>query len=290
MDRPHAALRAGLNATAGLLHLLGRHRYRLADGAANFAFALQPRRRSTTARNFQRILPGLGRREARRLAARSYREYARTALDFVYVHHLSRRRLVATFRAHGAEQLFELRRRRQGAVLVLFHLGTWDAGGAYATALGFPLTVVMADEGMAAIRDLVVWARSQMGMRAVLASRSSRAVLEALRQGELVALVADIPGATPGLEVGFLGHRTRISALPYRLAQHTGCPLIPVVAVRSPAGGYFIEVHRPLTVAGDGEPERELRPLLEVFEGAVRRWPEQWYPFEEGRFVDLGQS
>jgi hypothetical protein len=34
--------------------------------------------------------------------------------------------------------------------------------------------------------------------------------------------------------------------------------------------------------------QRALRPLLEVFERAVRRWPEQWYPFEEGRIRDLG--
>ncbi len=283
---PHAALRAGLNVTAGLLHLLGSHRYRLADAMANFAFAVQPRRRAITAANFQKVVPGLDRRAARQLAARSYREYARTGLDFVYVHRLSRPRLMSTFVSFGAERLLDLRLRGQGAVLVLFHLGTWDAGGAYATAIGLPLTVVMADEGSAAIRDLVVWARSEMGMHTVLASRSPRAVLAALRRGEVVALVADIPGDTPSLEVEFLGHLTEISDLPYRLAQHTGCPLLPVVAVRSPAGGYFIEVHDAVQVAPGADPQRALRPMIEVFERAVRRWPEQWYPFEKGRLRD----
>ena len=284
---PHAALRAGLNVTAGLMHLLGDHRYRLADSMANLAFAVQPQRRATTAANFRKVVPGLDRRGARRLAARSYREYARTALDFVYVHRLSRPRLLSTFTAFGAERLLDLRLRGQGAVLVLFHLGTWDAGGAYATAIGLPLTVVMADEGSAAIRDLVVWARSEMGMHTVLASHSPRAVLAALRRGELVALVADIPGDTPSMDVEFLGHLTRISDLPYRLAQHTGCPLIPVVAVRSPAGGYFIEVHDPVLVAPGADPQRSLRPVIEAFERAVLRWPEQWYPFERGRLRDL---
>ena len=285
---PHAALRAGLNGTAGFLHLLGSHRYRLADAVANFAFAVQPGRRATTAANFQKVLPGLDRRGARRLAARSYREYARTALDFIYVHRLSRPRLMSTFTAFGAERLLDMGLRGQGAVLVLFHLGTWDAGGAYATAIGVPLTVVMAEEGAAPIRDLVIWARSEMGMHTVLAPRSPRTVLPALRRGEVVALVADIPGDTPSLEVEFLGHRTKISDLPYRLAQHTGCPLLPVVAVRSPAGGYFIEVHDAVQVAPGADPQRALRPVLEVFERAVLRWPEQWYPFEKGRLRDLG--
>lgn len=281
--QPQAALRAGFDAAAGLVHLLGRRRYLISDSVANAAFALQPRRREVTAANFQAVFPQLGRRQARRLAARSYREYARTSLDFLYVHHLSRARLLAGFRAHGVEILHQLQAERRGAILLLFHHGAWDAGGAYASAVGLPLTSVMADEGAPALRDLVIWARAEIGMRVVPASQSARVVLETLRGGGLVALLADIPGDTPAVEVDFLGRRTKFSALPSRLAEHTGCPLIPVVSVRSPAGGYFIEVHPPHHLIPGDDPEAGLRPVLEVFERTVRRWPEQWYPFGEDR-------
>jgi len=49
------ALRAGLDATARLLHLFGEHRYLLADVVANATFALQPGRRRTTVRNYQAV-------------------------------------------------------------------------------------------------------------------------------------------------------------------------------------------------------------------------------------------
>jgi len=285
--RSQATLRAGLALSAAGLHLLGARRYRLSDALANAAFALLPAQRRAAARNYRRVFPEMGRRQARLLARRSFLEYARTSLDFVYVHRLPRPRLMPLFRGFGVEHLRRLGAAGEGGIVVLFHIGTWDAAGAWSSAVGLPLTVVMADEGSPAIQDLVIWARAQMGLRAVVASRSARAVLEALHGGGLVALLADIPGDTPSLEVEFLGHRTRISSAPSMLAARTGCPLVPVVATRSPSGTCLIEVHPPHRLSPDEDPAQALRPVLQVFEQAVRRWPEQWYPFQEGRLLDF---
>lgn len=286
VPQPKAALRCGFNLTAALLHGLGERRFLIADAIANAAFALQPARRSVTARNFRLALPGLTHRQARRMAAASFREYARTGLDFLYFHHLPRAKLISLVRVHGLDEIRRLQDRGQGAVLVLCHLGAWDAAGSFATAMGVPLTSVMADEGNRTMRDLVVWARAEMGIRVSLASASARLVVRTLRHGGWLALLADLPGDTPCVEVTFLGHRTRFSTLPVRLAQTTGCALLPVVAVRNGAGGYFIDVHPACQPDPSSTVEDGWQPLLEVFERAVRRWPEQWYPFGEGRLVD----
>ena len=285
-----AALRGGLNAAAAGLHLLGARRYLVSDALANAAFALLPARRRAAVHNYQLVFPELASPQARRLARRSFREYGRISLDFVYVHRLPRPQLLTLFRGVGVEHALRLRAEGRGGILVLFHLGTWDAGGAWAQAMGVPLTVVMADEGSRSIQELVIWARAEMGLRAVLASNSARPVLQTLRAGGFVALLADIPGNTPSLEVEFLGHRTRISAAPSLLAARTGCPLLPVVASRSPSGTYLVEVHPPHFISREQDPAQALKPVLAVFERAVRRWPEQWYPFEEGRLLDLDQN
>lgn len=290
VPQPKAALRLGFNLTAALLHGLGERRFLIADAIANAAFALQPSRRAVTARNFQLAIPGLTRREARRLAATSFRQYARTGMDFLYFHHLPRARLISLVRVHGLEEIRRLQDSGEGAVLVLCHLGAWDAAGSFATAMGVRLTSVMADEGNRTLRDLVIWARAEMGMRVSLASRSARLVVDTLRHGGWLALLADLPGDTPSVEVEFLGHRTRFSSLPVRLSQTTGCALLPVVAVRNEAGGYFIDVHPAQHADPHASVEEGWRPLLEVFEPAVRRWPGQWYPFGENRLVDTRES
>jgi KDO2-lipid IV(A) lauroyltransferase len=281
--QPRLLLRLGLDGCAWFLHLLGPNRYRLADLLGTAAFTLLPARRRAAIANFRLVFPELGRRELRQLGRRSFCEYARTSVDFVWVHRLSRPQLMRNFRGFGEEPVLRLKAEGRGGVLVLMHLGAWDAGGAYALARGVPLTAVMDDGGNPALRDLVVWARARIGLRAVLATASARPLLRTIREGGWVALLADIPGDTPSVEVDFLGCRTRFSSAPALLAARTGCPLVAVVAVRSPKGGYLVEAHPPVTVARHQEPAQALRPILDVFEAAVRRWPEQWYPFDQGR-------
>jgi lauroyl/myristoyl acyltransferase len=267
---------------------LGRHRYRLSDPIANATFALKPGRRQATIRNFRAVFPELTARQARRLAAASFREYARTAIDFLYVQRLTRPRVLSEMRVYGYEQYMEgLQLAGKPGILVIIHQGSWDAPAALAIAHDVHLTSVMADEGSKVLADLVIWARGEMGVEVVLASKSPRTMLQKLRAGQWVALVADIPGDTPSVEVDFLNHRTLFSAAPGMLAAHTGAPLMPATSLRTPNGGYLIELFPPVTVAPDTDPAEALRQLIPVFERAVRRWPEQWYPFSPDRLLDL---
>jgi KDO2-lipid IV(A) lauroyltransferase len=285
---PPFGLRLGLNVTAAGVRLLGRRRYRLSDALGNAAFALQPERRRVTIRNYRAAFPELDRWEARRLAARSFREYARTSLDFLYAHHLPRTRVVSEMQTFGVEaNLDPLNLTGHGGILVTIHYGSWDVPGAFALAHRIDLTGVMADEGNPTLANLVIWARAEIGFRVVLASRSPRTLLRTLRSGKWVALVADIPGETPSVVVPFLGHLARFSTAPAALAARTGAPLVPATCVRRPGGGYLVEVHPPVWIEPGTDPATALGQIIPVFEAAVRRWPEQWYPFNRDRFIDL---
>lgn len=287
-DLPPLGLRLGLNAAAAGVHALGGQRYRLSDLIANAAFALQPGRRRATMRNYRASFPELTPRQARQLAARSYREFARTAIDFLYVHHLPRNRVVAEMRGFGVEaNILDRQVAGKPGILVVIHHGSWDVPAALAVAYGIELTAVMADQGSTLISALVIWARGEIGVQALLASRSPRTLLQRLRAGKWIALVADIPGDTPAVEVEFLSRRTRFSAAPGILAARTGAPLVPATCVRTPNGGYLVEVHAPVAVGPETDPADALRQVIPVFEAAVRRWPEQWFPFSEDRLLDL---
>ncbi len=285
---PPLALRLGLNAVAAGVQALGRLRYRISDPIGNAAFALQPRRRRVTIGNYRAVFPRLTRREARRLAARSYREYARTSIDFLYASGLPRARVVSEMRGCGIDANI-LSRQLEGkpGILVLIHHGSWDVPAALAAANGISLTAVMADEGSVTMSELIIWARGKIGVQAVLASRSPRYLLQRLRSGRWLGLVVDIPGNTPSVEVEFLNHRTRFSAAAGILAARTGAPLLPTTCVRTPNGGYLVEVHPPVAVGPGTDPAEALRQVIPVFEAAVRRWPEQWFPFSQDRLLDL---
>ncbi|HEY6537652.1 MAG TPA: lysophospholipid acyltransferase family protein [Candidatus Dormibacteraeota bacterium] len=288
---PALPLRLGLNGMALAVRALGRHRYRVADAIGNATFAVQAGRRRSTMANYRAVFPELSRRQARRLAASSYREYARTSIDFVYIHHLPRARVFDEIRTAGVEANVRSRQDHgQAGILVVIHHGSWDVPAAAAAARGIDLTSVMDDGGNPALTELVIWARREIGVRVVGASRSPATLLRRLRAGGWIALVIDIPGRTPAVEVDFLGHRTRFSAAAGILAARTGAPLVPATCVRRPNGGYLIEVHPPVAVARGTEPAAALSQVIPVFEAAVRRWPEQWFPFQEDQLLDHSQG
>jgi KDO2-lipid IV(A) lauroyltransferase len=288
VDLPPLGLRLGLNTVSFAVRIMGPHRYRISDPIGNASFALQPALRRSTIRNFRAAFPELNRHEARRLAARSFREYARTAIDFLYVQNLPRTRVLSELRVYGYEAHMRGRQLEgKPGILVLIHHGSWDAPGPLAAANGVSLTSVMDDEGSLVMSKLVIWARAQIGVEVVLASRSPRTLLQRLRAGHWIALVADIPGDTPSVEVEFMGHKTRFSVAPGILAAHTGAPLVPATCVRTPNGGYLVELFPPVTVAANTDPAQALQQLIPVFETAVRRWPEQWFPFRPDLFLDL---
>ena len=291
MTLPPLGLRLGFKAAAAAVQAAGPHRYRISDRIGNAAFALQPSLRQAAIRNYLSVLPGLTRREARRLAARSFREYARTAIDFLYLQNLSRTRVLAEMRVLGFES-YVRERQLDGkpGIIVIFHHGSWDAPGPLSVANGIRFTSVMDDEGGETVANLVRWARAEIGIEVVPASSSPRTLLRRLRAGRWVALVIDIPGNTPSVEVEFLGHRTRFSAAPGRLAAHTGAPLVPAVCVRTPHAGYLVELFPPISIGPDTDPAAALGQVIPRFEAAVRRWPEQWYPFRPDLFLDLPDS
>jgi len=290
-ELPPLLLRMSLNVVAAGVRALGQHRYRFSDAVANATFAVQLERRRVTIRNYRCVFPELSRRQARRLAARSYREYARTSLDFLYFHRPPRTRVISEMQTFGAESnLLGRLAAGQAGIMVTIHQGSWDVPTAFAAAHGVPLTAVMADEGSALISRLVMWARGKIGVEVVLASRSPRALLRNLRAGRWIGLVVDIPGPTPSVEVQFLGRGTRFSAAPGLLAARTGAPLVPVICVRTPNRGYLVEVHPPVQIEPETDPADALAQVIPIFEAAVRRWPEQWYPFSRDRVLDTAAS
>ncbi len=282
---PPAWLRWGFLGAAQAVRALGTHRYRVADAIGNAAFACQPARRRETGANFRRALGPLGPHGGRRLAAASYRAYARTAVDFLYVQALTRPEVVALTRVVGREHMERTARRGRGGILVLVHHGSWDVAGAAATAYGYPARSVMDDGTHPRLTALVAWTRARLGLTVTTPSDGPAILLRTLARGGWVALLADIPGPTPAVTVPFFGRSSRFSAAPGMLAARTGAAVHAVTCHRSPDAHYLIEIHPPIRAARGADPADAIRPLLPIFEAAIRRAPEQWFPFDHDRFL-----
>ena len=230
--------------------------------------------------NHRRLSPGIDEREVRRRGRRSYREYGRTIADFLWAIDLDAATVARRSRVDGLSHVRALQAEGKGAILTLSHFGNWDMAANIALSIGVPLTTVMAPFGPPPITELVVWARESNMLEVFTADGAARGLIRAVRRGRFVCLLCDIPGAGPTVTVDYCGGPVVFSAAPSWLARVTGAPLLPADCRRE-AGGYTAHIHTPITAGRDEDDTAVMQRVASALEGAVRRHPEQWYPFGE---------
>ena len=144
----------------------------------------------------------------------------------------------------------------RGVVMVLPHVGSWEWGGAFLAAEGYPMTSVAERIEPPELFDWFVEQRQAMGLTIVpLGQESGGTVLRTLREGGLVGLLCDRDIVGNGIEVEFFGETTTFPAGPATLALRTGATLV-AAAVYSGPGRYHTARHlRPVR----HRPDRALR-------------------------------
>lgn len=132
------------------------------------------------------------------------------------------------------DALDEVLARGKGAILLAGHVGAFDFIGQYVLTSKHRPLVLTAPTVSPYIFAGVTYLRASLGARIEVAnSRSLRRVITALRNGELVVMVADRAFTEHGYPVEFFGSRTRMPAGPVKLSREFGAPLIPFFTYRA---------------------------------------------------------
>ncbi|HXA30558.1 MAG TPA: lysophospholipid acyltransferase family protein [Candidatus Angelobacter sp.] len=278
---PPAFLKAGLQATTALTRALGPLRYPLADALGMAGYALSGRRRRNAALNHRRLDPGISMAEARRRARRSFREFARTGIDFVWAcgfdPEATRRH--STWPAGQAwnDEVVGY----GGGIFALTHFGSWDMAANIAFASRLNLTTVMATTGPRAITDLVVWARRANQMEVYEASHAAMGMVKAIRRGRFVAILCDLPEDGPTVTVDYCGGPVPFSSVPAWLALRTKGALFPTACWRDERGVYQLHPMGPVQLTDEDDAQSVMQKVADTIEPLVRAHPGQWYPFRQ---------
>jgi lauroyl/myristoyl acyltransferase len=149
----------------------------------------------------------------------------------------SKDRVMKTVEVHNEHLLMDAIATRTGVIVALPHAGNWDHAGAYFCGKGVKLaTVAERLKPELLFRKFVAY-REAMGMEVLsLDSRSIATLARRLREGGLVALVADRDLSKTGISVNFFGDVARMPAGPAVLAINTGAPLLTAYVSYTPTG------------------------------------------------------
>ena len=266
---------------------------RLAYGIANVLGGLQARlsksKRRIVARNLSRITgePETSER-VEQLVVDAYRSYARYWLETFRLARETQEFFRSRFHCLYEERIDRVRERGKGALLVVGHLGNWDAAGAWAGATGRSVVTVAEVLRPRRLFDFFVSHRARIGITIHPAESGVTAKLvEAVEEGAVVAILGDRDLKGRGPEVDFFGARTTFPAGPAYVALQTGVPIMVagVWGVRRADGtrGWEAEISEPIEVPSERGPDalQEMtQQVASVLEGMIARRPEEWHVFQ----------
>ena len=232
------------------------------------------------------IEPGSSEMDA--LVRESYRSYSRYWLETFRLVREGRDFFLERFIGLGDENIESVRARGKGALIVVGHLGNYDAGGAWIGATGRRLVTVAEPLRPRRMFDFFADHRAALGMTIYPAEKGvTKTLLEEIETGAVVAIVGDRDLKGTGVEIDFFGEPATFPPGPASMALKSGVPLL-FAGVRGlifddGRRGWECEISEPIELP-EVPTEDSVRDLTEQvvrrLEAYIARYPTEWHVFQ----------
>lgn len=257
-----------------------RAAYRLFEFVADRASSKKGKSFLRLESNLRRVAPELSDDELRNLSQAGMRSYLRYWCDTFRSPDWDSHRIQSTVTVNDVELLLEPVRSKRGVVVALPHAGNWDHAGSFFCSQGIPLvTVVERLKPERLFRKFLEY-RQAIGMEALpLDGRVMGTLASRLREGKLVALVADRDLSRSGIDVNFFDGTARMPAGPALLAIRTGADLITAYVSYTP-NGIHIDFRKVEIASGASESEQVAKTVqlcADNFASGIQQHPEDWH-------------
>ncbi len=205
----------------------------------------------------------------------------------------------------GLEHLDRAQEEGRGTILALPHSGNWDVAGLMITERYGALTVIVERLEPESLYAKFTAFRELLGMEVVpltgpsVGGRAtppdvnpSQVLRERLRQGRIIALLADRDLSSSGVPVTFFGEPTRMPAGPAMLAAVTGADLCPT-NLHFTDDGWVHHINAPMELPGTRlaqQVRQATQRIAEVFEVGIADHPADWHMMQPLWLADLPAS
>jgi len=231
-------------------------------------------------KNLLRVTSDLSDTQMKELLQEAMASYMRYWCDTFRFPNWDTERINSTVTVTREELLLNGIKSGRGVIVALPHAGNWDHAGAYFCLKGIHLVTVAERLKPERLFNEFLRYRQAMGMEVLaLDSHSMTTLAQRLREGHLIALVADRDLSKSGIDVQFFGKPARMPAGPAVLALKTGAILLTAFVNYTRDGIHitFDEISMPET----GTQEEKVSVLVQKsannFEQGISQHPEDWH-------------
>ncbi|OGO51622.1 MAG: hypothetical protein A2148_10290 [Chloroflexi bacterium RBG_16_68_14] len=260
--------------------------YRVAAVVAEICYHFFHRQRRNLNENLAWVLGSSDRRQVDAVARRAFRNFGKFVIDFIHFPVMSRQEVRRRLVFSQWNELDEVASSGRGVLMVSMHFGVFDLGAAALAAYDYPVNAIVDNYGYPKLNELVHSSREKLGMNVIPMDRVGPRVFRALKRGEILALLIDVPAPDQTVVVDFLGAPAEVSSVPARIALRTGAWVVPAMILRGPQDDTLIRPILDVRTARyepTGDEERDVHALttliMQAIEPFIREHPEQWFIF-----------
>jgi KDO2-lipid IV(A) lauroyltransferase len=231
-------------------------------------------------KNLSRVRADLSDSQMKQLLEEAMSSYMRYWCDTFRFPNWDKERINSTVTVTREELLLDGIKSGRGVIVALPHAGNWDHAGAYFCLKGIHLVTVAERLKPERLFNEFLRYRQAMGMEVLaLDSRSIVTLAQRLREGHLIALVADRDLSKSGIDVEFFGKPARMPAGPAVLALKTGAVFLTAF-VHYTRNGIHITFDK-LSIPESGTHEEKVAALVQDsannFERGISQHPQDWH-------------
>ena len=176
---------------------------------------------------------------------------------------------------HRIALFSKVHRMRRGAVLMSGHIGNWELLGGYVARLGYPVDLLVRRQSNREVDTLMNSLRRRQRVGIIYTDTGARTLVEAIRKGRFVAILADQYGGAKSEKVWFFGNSVPVPTGPAALMHKYDLPLVFGALRRMKNGRHLLEMES-ITDWSNHDRHAIAQKYTELLEAAVRRSPEMW--------------
>lgn len=253
--------------------------YWLAKRLGELSFLLLTKRRKLTIDNLTHAFSNqYHEKEIRRLAIDTYRNFGKSAIEFMSFAKMNKDNVDNFVTIKGLENLDDAKKKGKGVIMFSGHLGNWELTVKALTLKGYPLNLMIRRQKNVLVEELTARHR---GFKTLSHNLSPMELLGILKNNEILVMIADQDVGERGVFVDFFGRPASTPVGPVILSMRSNAEIVPFFDIRMENNHHqtIIEPAYPLIKTSDRKKDIvvNIERLTKKLELYIRQYPDQWF-------------
>ena len=217
--------------------------------------------------------PDLSSKEINNLAKNIYSELAVTVAEvFIF----DQKYFEGKIQLENFDELTKALSLGKGAIIVSAHFGNWEIGAKLIAAKHGEVYGIVKKQRNKMFNAYLDKQRQDFGIVTIEMKHALKKIIKALNQNKVVAILVDQYATHQGVEMDFLGNKTKVYTSVAQIALKYDAPIIPAFDIRDKEGKHKY-IFCPIIEVNDSSALQLTATINSILEDFIRENPQLWF-------------